>query len=278
VHHRREVLDGCTLASEQLAVDAQQSLERQEAFRLALRALDRLPVEKREIFLLYELEEVSMTEIARRVGVPLKTAFSRLYAARRELRMLLQKDGVCLGAWPLFWPRRAWQFWFEGARVSTRILPGIPAVAGSVVCCLLALVQGDDLNAALRSPRLLPMAANTAWQQPLAANAALQPTLATWPSMAPASAEQPQPAVVGPAVHRPARAPAKAQLPAKVEPLQLPNHAELELQVYRVGAIDLAPPRVLPFGFDEALDGARPRGIQLRGPLDAADGVERALR
>jgi RNA polymerase sigma-70 factor (ECF subfamily) len=45
-------------------------------------ALERLDADKREIFVLFELEELPMKEVAQLVGCPLQTAYSRLYAAR----------------------------------------------------------------------------------------------------------------------------------------------------------------------------------------------------
>jgi RNA polymerase sigma-70 factor (ECF subfamily) len=53
------------------------------------RALGQLSEVKREVFVLYEVGELSMAEVAEVVGSPLKTCFSRLHAARRELRELL---------------------------------------------------------------------------------------------------------------------------------------------------------------------------------------------
>ncbi len=40
---------------------------------------------KRTVFLLYEFEELSMTEIATAIKCPVQTAYSRLHAARREV-------------------------------------------------------------------------------------------------------------------------------------------------------------------------------------------------
>ena len=47
------------------------------------RLLDLLDQDKREVFVLYELEELTMNEISSIVGCPLQTAYSRLHAARR---------------------------------------------------------------------------------------------------------------------------------------------------------------------------------------------------
>jgi RNA polymerase sigma-70 factor, ECF subfamily len=49
------------------------------------RWLDALDPDKREVFVLYELEELSMKEVAEACGCPLQTAYSRLHAARRRL-------------------------------------------------------------------------------------------------------------------------------------------------------------------------------------------------
>ena len=39
----------------------------------------------------FEIEELSMAEVARSVGCPLFTAYARLYAARREVRKAVEK-------------------------------------------------------------------------------------------------------------------------------------------------------------------------------------------
>jgi RNA polymerase sigma-70 factor (ECF subfamily) len=47
--------------------------------------LDSLDPDKRDVFVLFELEELSMKEVAEVCGCPLQTAYSRLHAARRLL-------------------------------------------------------------------------------------------------------------------------------------------------------------------------------------------------
>jgi RNA polymerase sigma-70 factor (ECF subfamily) len=49
------------------------------------RLLDTLDPDKREVFVLYELEELSMKQVAALCDCPLQTAYSRLHAARRLL-------------------------------------------------------------------------------------------------------------------------------------------------------------------------------------------------
>lgn len=52
--------------------------------RLLWRLLGALDPRKREVFVLAELDEMTMPEIAEAVGIPLNTAYSRLRAARQE--------------------------------------------------------------------------------------------------------------------------------------------------------------------------------------------------
>lgn len=52
-------------------------------------AMQRLPIEQREVLLLVALEQLSYVEAARALGVPLGTVMSRLFRARERLRVLL---------------------------------------------------------------------------------------------------------------------------------------------------------------------------------------------
>ena len=58
-------------------------LEREQARRMLDRALAELDEDKRAVFVLYEVEELTMAQVADAVGCPLQTAYSRLYAARK---------------------------------------------------------------------------------------------------------------------------------------------------------------------------------------------------
>lgn len=50
------------------------------------RGIERLPTSQRSVFVLFELEDLSMQEVAKLVGCPLSTAYGRLYEARATLR------------------------------------------------------------------------------------------------------------------------------------------------------------------------------------------------
>lgn len=56
-----------------------------EALVVGLRLLQRLSPEQREVFWLYEVEELPMSEIARAIDCPMQTAYSRLHTARERV-------------------------------------------------------------------------------------------------------------------------------------------------------------------------------------------------
>ncbi|HEY5955335.1 MAG TPA: RNA polymerase sigma factor [Polyangiaceae bacterium] len=64
-------------------VQADQQLERHELRHRLHRILEQLDEDKRAVFVLYEIEDLDMKEVAKAVGCPLQTAYSRLHAARR---------------------------------------------------------------------------------------------------------------------------------------------------------------------------------------------------
>lgn len=59
---------------------------RREAETAAWRILDGLDDEKRAVFVMYELEEMTLKEIAAQLECPLQTVYSRLTAAREHFR------------------------------------------------------------------------------------------------------------------------------------------------------------------------------------------------
>ena len=60
-------------------------------------ALDALDEDKRAVLVLYEIEQLPMREVAEAVGCPLQTAYSRLHAARAEVRRALEGRRSDLG-------------------------------------------------------------------------------------------------------------------------------------------------------------------------------------
>jgi len=76
------------------SADPAAEVERLRARELLDALLARLSDDKREVFVLYELEELSMREVAEIVGCPLQTAYGRLHAARRELQRAARARGL----------------------------------------------------------------------------------------------------------------------------------------------------------------------------------------
>jgi RNA polymerase sigma-70 factor (ECF subfamily) len=85
-HRRREQVRKSPSSSEgqvELRTPEHVATLRQRA-ELLQRILDRLPDLKREVFVMFELHDMSTAEVASALGVPRGTVFSRLHAAREE--------------------------------------------------------------------------------------------------------------------------------------------------------------------------------------------------
>jgi RNA polymerase sigma-70 factor (ECF subfamily) len=66
-------------------------LERARRLELIEQALQALSEEQREVFALYELEGMTMAEVARALALPENTALYRLYAARDAIREFVSR-------------------------------------------------------------------------------------------------------------------------------------------------------------------------------------------
>jgi RNA polymerase sigma-70 factor (ECF subfamily) len=89
----RELLSGW-VESDQPAVlvAADDILVRREEQEIAERALGRLDVAKRAIFVMFEIESLSCLEIAELMNVPVGTVYSRLHSARRQLEKTIARE------------------------------------------------------------------------------------------------------------------------------------------------------------------------------------------
>ncbi len=88
--HRRREVRGLEI---EVPIDAVQGdgIDRARSRELLAAGLDALSERKREVFVLYEIEELSMAEVAQAVDCPLFTAYARLYAARREMKQAIER-------------------------------------------------------------------------------------------------------------------------------------------------------------------------------------------
>ena len=71
-----------------------ESLQAREAASVVSRALERLEVSRREVFMLVELEELAVPEVATALGIPVNTAYSRLRLARTDFKAALRRQGA----------------------------------------------------------------------------------------------------------------------------------------------------------------------------------------
>jgi RNA polymerase sigma-70 factor (ECF subfamily) len=77
-HEPPDAVDPAPLADERLAAEQDR--------RLVIAALGAIDPERRPVFVLYAIDEVPMDEVARALGIPVNTAYSRLRVAREEFR------------------------------------------------------------------------------------------------------------------------------------------------------------------------------------------------
>jgi RNA polymerase sigma-70 factor (ECF subfamily) len=91
--HRKRTVSGAEVPDPGRPASQADELGRRERWSRLLRLLSHLDEGKREIFVLYEVEEIPMPEVAAIVGCKLQTAYYRLHAARKELREVLEREG-----------------------------------------------------------------------------------------------------------------------------------------------------------------------------------------
>lgn len=68
------------------------ALHAQEAAQVVTRALQHLEPAQREVFILVELEEFPVTEVAKALAIPVNTAYSRLRLARAGFKLAVTKE------------------------------------------------------------------------------------------------------------------------------------------------------------------------------------------
>jgi RNA polymerase sigma-70 factor (ECF subfamily) len=73
------------------ATTPQDEAARREAIALLYTILDDLDADKRAVFVMAELEQMTAPEIAEALGAPMNTVYSRLRAARREFEASLKR-------------------------------------------------------------------------------------------------------------------------------------------------------------------------------------------
>jgi RNA polymerase sigma-70 factor (ECF subfamily) len=89
--NRVEVLDAAP-ESTATAPGADEEIARAQEKDLVMRALSALDLDKRAVFVLHELDELAIPEIARTLEIAEGTAYSRLRAARAEFTAAVRRE------------------------------------------------------------------------------------------------------------------------------------------------------------------------------------------
>jgi RNA polymerase sigma-70 factor (ECF subfamily) len=89
-YHRREQLTEAALESG-AAAQPFEAVRSRELHQQLMAALAELPRVRREVFVLYELEDMTIAEAARALGIPENTALYRLHAAREAIAAFVRK-------------------------------------------------------------------------------------------------------------------------------------------------------------------------------------------
>ena len=92
--HRRKLVrrrESAAVSEEAIAPTQLDKVEDREALELGWQLLSQLPPQQREVFVLYEVEDMPMAEIAQALDCPLQTAYSRLHKARERILAQVQR-------------------------------------------------------------------------------------------------------------------------------------------------------------------------------------------
>jgi len=77
--------------AERIVVAPDRDLDRARASAVVHEVLSRMPFKQREVFVLYELEELEGPQIAELLGIPQNTVWTRLHHARKRFQELIRK-------------------------------------------------------------------------------------------------------------------------------------------------------------------------------------------
>jgi RNA polymerase sigma-70 factor (ECF subfamily) len=263
-------------------------LEQRDLLALALRALEHLDPDKREVFVLYELMELSMTEVAARARIPLKTAFSRLYAGRRQVLAELRKAGVVGSGVPMFLPLRLGlgrKLLENSSAKATVMWPLHASVAALAAICMLMPATGlpatsgrSDARATAALPRLGAVTTAATTQAPGTSRAERGKAPPWVPSLIrSAAAVTARTATAAPTSHKAGApsAPPRPTLPQSSAAKPLTDLDDFEL--VHASAVDLRPVLESPLAPERPRGPHRAARLHVSGPQEAATGIEEVL-
>jgi RNA polymerase sigma-70 factor (ECF subfamily) len=88
--YKREVVFA-TLELRDGALNADELLQSKQARAVLMTALETIPLPRRAVLVMHELDEVPMRQVAAALSIPLFTAYSRLRTARKELEATVRR-------------------------------------------------------------------------------------------------------------------------------------------------------------------------------------------
>jgi RNA polymerase sigma-70 factor, ECF subfamily len=94
--HRREVLRPSE-STQDPAPGADEAMAKREDGALAMAALAAIEIDRRAVFVLHELDEVPIPDVAAALGIPTATAYSRLRIARDEFQRAARRLRLARG-------------------------------------------------------------------------------------------------------------------------------------------------------------------------------------
>jgi RNA polymerase sigma-70 factor (ECF subfamily) len=89
--HRVKLTDNIGIARDPAPAVDEQAASRQELARVA-EALEALEFDRRAVFVLHEIDGVSVPEVASALGIPVNTAYSRLRLAREDFTAAVRRS------------------------------------------------------------------------------------------------------------------------------------------------------------------------------------------
>jgi RNA polymerase sigma-70 factor (ECF subfamily) len=89
-YQQREVHDDDVDAAD-TAHGPHEHAEQAQARSLIARALEQIPLERRGVFVMHDIDGTAIPEVAETFGIPLNTAYSRLRLARRDFEAAVAK-------------------------------------------------------------------------------------------------------------------------------------------------------------------------------------------
>lgn len=99
-HQRRREDDNAAPVSQRASIGPtpESQLERAQAEQLLLQILESLPEKLREVFVLFEIEELGLREISETLDIPQGTVASRLRLARERFRNCVETLGLSMSS------------------------------------------------------------------------------------------------------------------------------------------------------------------------------------